>query len=163
MKTVLERFKDKYGYLQKYRMVIDSLYLITTIIEEISGETFIEAKNASSIYELIEGEKYEITIFRPFIFDNRLIPEEFEGVKIKNVEVGERPQEFDVDEKDESIPLELYDAPEKYIAFVDRCFDEIRLKLDNPKMTKEEMLDALTFEGNFAKHIEKVEKWRIER
>jgi hypothetical protein len=151
METILERFKKKYGYLEKYGMSIDGLYLIS----ESDGATFKEEKEVSNIYELREGENYELTVFRPFVFDNRILPKLFEGVNIKIVEVGARPLEFDVDENENFIPLDVYHSPEKYIKFVDRCFDDIRLQLGNPNMSKEELLDALTFEGSFEKHI----KW----
>ena len=157
MKTILDKFKEKYGYLEKFGMSIESFNLITEI-EKINKATFYKGKDVSNIYELIPGEKYELTVFHPFVFDKRILPKVFEGVKIKNVEVGGRPQEFDVDENDEFIPLDVYDAPEKYIKFVDRCFDDIRVQLGKPNITKEEMLDALTFHGSFKEHI----KWSKE-
>lgn len=154
METILARFKAKYGILEKYGMRIEGLNLITDA-NEINGKIFNEGKSVDNINELTEGKNYELTVFHPFIFDNRILPKEFEGVKIKNVEEGERPKEFDVDENEKFIPLDVYHSPEKYIKFVDRCFDDIRIQLENPNMSKDEMLDALTFDGSFKEHI----KW----
>ncbi len=151
METILNRFKAKYGYLEKYGMSIEGLNLIN----ETDDITYSEASDVNNINELIGGGNYELSVFRPFVFDNRILPKVFEGVKIKNVEVGARPQEFDVDENENFIPLDEYHSPEKYIKFVDRCFDDIRLQLGNPNMSKEEMLDALVFSGCFIEHI----KW----
>jgi hypothetical protein len=72
------------------------------------------------------------------------------------------PEEFVDDEEEDFIPLEIHWAPEKFIAFVDSCSNEIREILENPNMTKEEMLDALAF-GDFEKHKMQCEMWRIKR
>ena len=93
----------------------------------------------------------EITISHPFLFDNRQVPNEFNGIKVNNVTTGKFPKEFPNPETD--IPLAEYYNPERYIKYVNRNLSLIRRKLKIPKMSKEEALDALT--GGFKDHV----KW----
>ena len=94
----------------------------------------------------------EISVKHPFIFDNRLVPDEFQGIKVHNIIIGDSPLEFPEPGHDFEL-LEVYHAPERYINFVNRCITQIRKKLKNPDLPKEEALDAIT--GGFEKHI----KW----
>lgn len=139
LENIKKRFLKQYDYLKKYGMKFMGLY------------------TNSGKYE------YQISVTHPFIFDNRILPKQFEGVEISSSITENFPQEFDVDETDELIPIEVYYDPAKYIRFVDRCFDEIRIKLGNPEMTKEKMLDALSWTGNFSEHIKNMEELRINR
>ncbi|MBS1646360.1 MAG: hypothetical protein JST67_03345 [Bacteroidetes bacterium] len=94
-------------------------------------------------------KKHVIMISKPFVFDNRKLPKVYDGLEVKAKIEGELPLEFIVDARQE-----YRWAPQRFEHFVDRCGDEIRKKLKNPKMTRQEMLDALAF-GNFEAHKKK--------
>lgn len=90
-----------------------------------------------------------IFVWHPFIFDNRLVPEEFEGIKVINVtESSTLPPSLNP-----PCDCELWkvEDPLNYVGFVEEYFDIIQDKLNAPSMEKEEMLDALT--GDFKKHV----------
>lgn len=94
----------------------------------------------------------QITVKHPFVFDNRLVPTEFQGIEVLNVIVGKFPAEFP--EPLTLIRNEEYYNPERYIKFVKRSISRIRKKLKKPDLSEEEALDALTFDGDFNKHVD---------
>lgn len=91
-----------------------------------------------------------ISVKHHFVFDNRLIPSDFNGIEVINYTFGEMPLEFP--EPLNNIPLEEYYNPNRYVAFVKRCLPKIRRKLKKPDLSVQEALDALT--GGFDKHID---------
>lgn len=94
----------------------------------------------------------QITVTHNFIFENRLIPKEFQGIEVRNVTLCiSFPAEFPDPETD-SQPIEVYYAPERYIAFVKRKLTAIRKKLKRPDLSEEEALDALT--GGWQEHLD---------
>ena len=132
MQDILDRFTKKYSHLQKKGLRVDGLAEIDSV------------------------RKYKvIKVSKPFIFDNREIPDKFEGIKLQKRISGDLPDEFKV-EKERFIW-----APDRYEKFVDRCGDEIKNKLGNDNMTREEMLDAVCG-GDFKAHILKVTAWAKE-
>ena len=86
--------------------------------------------------------KLEITVKHPFVFDNLLIPDSFEGINIQNVTIGAFPKEFP--DENAEMPLWKWFAEDNYRKFILNHIDEIRKKLDRPGLTEEEALDALT-------------------
>ena len=92
-----------------------------------------------------------ITVKHQFIFDNREVPKFYEGIEVRNMTIGDFPQPY-FPSSNISLPLEEWYAPERYKKFVDDNSDLIRRKLHDQNMTKDAMLDALTFEGSFVKH-----------
>ena len=104
----------------------------------------------SSDKDWVESDKpvYQIDVKHPFVFDVRLIPDEFKGIPVKNIWVGEFPKEFP--SSNESLPLEVWYAPERYERFVVENLSLLTEKLQIPNLTKMEALDALT--GGFQKH-----------
>lgn len=95
----------------------------------------------------------QITVTHNFIFDNRLIPTEFQGIEICNITLCiSFPSEFP-DPGYYGQPIEEYYAPERYIAFVKRMLPEIRKKLKKPDLSEAEALEAIT--GGWKKHL----KW----
>jgi hypothetical protein len=128
MNNIIRKFKDKYKNFERYGLVV-----------------------ADDIIN-IEGVNF-ININYPFIFDRRWLPKTFEGFGIRGgVNSSDLPEEFQIDESELDWYKKSYVwAPERFEKFVDRCADEIRQKLDNNNMTREEMLDALCF-GDFEKH-----------
>ena len=91
----------------------------------------------------------KIYVWHPFIFDNRLVPEEFEGIEVINVtESSTLPPSLNP-------PCDCYrwqvENPVNYVGFVDEYFEVIRKNLRSQSMLKAEMLDALT--GDFKKHV----------
>ena len=132
MLDVLERFGKKYAHLQKKGLRVDGLAEIDSV------------------------RKYKvIKVSKPFIFDNREIPDKFEGIKLQKRISGDLPEEFKTDKE------RFIWAPYRYELFVDRCAEEIRNSLGYEVMTREEMLDAVCG-GNFDAHVTKVTQWAKE-
>jgi hypothetical protein len=128
----LSRFEKKYAHLKKKGLRINGLKMI-------------DAKR----------KKHVIDVSRPLVFDNRELPKNFEGLEIKAVIHGELPTEFNIDRtQPDWLKKEYIWAPERFELFVDRCCDDIRKKLGNPQMTREDMLSALAF-GDFEAHKQK--------
>jgi hypothetical protein len=134
MFEILKSFETKYGYLKKKGLTIEGLAIVD-----------------------VKKKKHVIKISRPLIFDNRLIPKRFEGLDVKtNIKLGvDMPAEFDVDRSQPDWHKKQYIwAPERFERYVDRCENEIKDQLNNPQITKPEILDALCF-GNFEEHKQK--------
>ncbi len=91
----------------------------------------------------------EILVKHDFIFDNRLVPDEFDGTKVINVILVSTLPKYFNPRKDK--PLWKVEDPSNYIKFVEENSQSIREKLNSPTMTKTEMLEALT--GGFEKHL----------
>jgi hypothetical protein len=134
MYDILKKFEEKYALLKKKGMQIEGLLLIDP-----------------------KRKKHVISISKPFLFDNRKLPKRFEGLDIKSRIQGELPLEFLINrELPDWHKTEFVWAPERFESYVDRCAEDICKKLDDPKMTRAEMLDALCF-GNFEEHKAKCE------
>jgi hypothetical protein len=134
MYDILKKFEEKYALLKKKGMQVEGLSLIDP-----------------------KRKKHVINISKPFLFDNRKLPKRYEGLDIKSRIQGELPLEFNINRE---IPdwhkKDFIWAPERFEQYVDRCAAEICKKFDDPKMTREDMLDALCF-GNFEEHKAKCE------
>ena len=131
MFEILKSFETKYGYLKKKGLTIEGLAMVD-----------------------VKKKKHVIKISRPLVFDNRLLPKRFEGLDVKtNIKLStEMPKEFNVDRTQPDWHKKQYIwAPERFVKYVERCEKEIKAQLNNPQMTKPEMLDALCF-GNFEEH-----------
>ncbi len=98
----------------------------------------------------------EIKIFvkRPFLFDARLVPKEFENMQVQDIITTKFPKEFPSTKA--SLPWFEIFSPDYYINFVEGNPNLIRQKLNAPNLSKEEMLDALT--GNFEAYKASCEK-----
>lgn len=132
MQDILDRFTKRYAHLQKKGLRVDGLAEIDSV------------------------RKYKvIKVSKPFIFDNRELPDKFEGIKLQKRISGELPDEFKTEKE------RFVWAPDRYEKFVDRCGSEIKKKLGSEEMTREEMLDAVCG-GNFEAHITKVTAWAKE-
>jgi len=131
----LERFEKKFNTLKKKGL-------------RVNGLTMIDPKR----------KKHVINVTRPLVFDNRALPKSFEGLEIKAVISGDMPMEFKIDRtKPDWQKAEYIWAPERFENFVDRCSDEIKKKLGDPKMTRNDMLSALCF-GNYEEHKKKTQQ-----
>lgn len=131
MFEILKSFEIKYGYLKKKGLTIEGLAMVD-----------------------VKKKKHVIKISRPLVFDNRLLPKRFEGLDVKtNIKLStEMPKEFNVDRTQPDWHKKQYIwAPERFVKYVERCEKEIKAQLNNPQMTKPEILDALCF-GNFEEH-----------
>lgn len=136
-------FESEYPELLKLKPEIN----VSTIIEEWNEDL--------EQFVLVNPNRIEIHVNHPFIFDNRLVPTEFNGIKVTNITIdGAYPKEFfdDIEENVE-IPFYILESPDKYISYVTQHLDSIRTELKAPNMTMAEALDALT--GGFEKH----KKW----
>jgi hypothetical protein len=127
----LKRFEQKYAALKKLGLRVNGLILLDP-----------------------KRKIHAIDVSRPLVFDSRLLPKRFEGLTIKAKIHGDLPEEFQVDREKK----EFIWAPERFERFVDRCGQDIRVKLNNPAMDRSEMLSALCF-GDFEEHRSKVMQW----
>ncbi len=135
MYTTLEHFKERFKHLEKKGLRILGIKLIDP-----------------------EKKSHAIEISRPLIFDSRVIPDRYEGLRIKRRIHGPLPEEFQIDrEAVDWHKREYVWAPERFEKYVDREGDRIRKELGDTEMTREDMLDALCF-GNFQAHKEKVDR-----
>lgn len=133
MLQILTRFKKKYKPLLKKGLIIEGMVVVDHA----------RRKNA-------------ISVSKPFIFDNRNIPTSFDGIQVKKRIVGEMPIEFQIDRTQPDWHKKEYIwAPERFELFVDRALGEIKDKLGDSRLTREEALDAVCF-GNFEEHARKV-------
>ena len=133
MLQILTRFKEKYKPLLKKGLIIEGMVVVDHA----------RRKNA-------------ISVSKPFIFDNRNIPTSFDGIQVKKRIVGEMPIEFQIDRTQPDWHKKEYIwAPERFELFVDRALGEIKDKLGDSRLTREEALDAVCF-GNFEGHARKV-------
>ena len=131
----LERFEKKFSPLKKKGLRVNGLKMIDP-----------------------KRKKHVIDVSRPLVFDNRQLPKSFEGLEIKAVISGDLPMEFTIDRtKPDWQKKEYIWAPERFEHFVDRCGDEIKKKLGDPKMSRDELLSALCF-GNFQEHKNKTQQ-----
>ena len=90
-----------------------------------------------------------------FIFDYRLIPTDFEDIKVSSHLCTNMPKDFPAITPP-GMQIEYYHDPERYISFVKRNIKKIRNELKSINMSVDEALDALT--GDFEKH----NKWFLQ-
>lgn len=77
-----------------------------------------------------------LVVMQPFIFDKRDTPSWHLGVPIRYVLTEDVPTGFKINRK-------YVWAPENYLNFVDQHSDLIREKLNDPSLSREDMLEAL--------------------
>jgi hypothetical protein len=123
-----------------------------------------ELKAKMEIYHFIEDEDgpcnlFQIHITRPFIFDVRLLPKEFDGFEVKSGFPIELPAAFNND-KPGPYTTDVF-SPERYKKFAEEHIELIREKFKRPDIDVSEALDALT--GDFKEYINKVEQIKKER
>jgi hypothetical protein len=164
MSNIIEKFKLKYGYLEEIGMLIRGVYgsPLNAESEDMNISTS-QGLDENELHLLKDFNGYKLCIGHPFIFDNRILPQKFETIELCVDIYGDFPKEFDIIDQDRFISIDEYWNPDKYIKYVDRCFDEIKKTLKYHNATKEELLDALSPNGNFKKHINEMEKIKIER
>lgn len=108
--------------------------LETSFKKDFGHLTKVKFNGAGSLYKEIV-----VSITRPFIFDGRQLPRYYMGLRIDTeIPINEIPKALR--KKEGWSDTRLYKKYEKY---VDRDIDKIRLEMDNPNMTREEVLDAL--------------------
>ena len=134
--TILKNFKESHPKLLKLNPEITMSQIIFED-DPISGEMI-----------TYNPPKLRIEISHPFIFDRRLVPTEFNGVKIQSIMTGGYPNTFP--SENAALPLEEWFAPENYEKFVSQSLDKIQKCLKDPSMSHKEALDALT--GGFEIH-----------
>lgn len=137
-KVILKMFKEANPQL----VVLSPKIFVDEILESSSSD--------STEIIVHDPPVLQITVKHPFVFDNRLVPTEFQGIKVLNVTTGKFPSEFPESLTD--ILLVEYYNPERYFSFVKRSLSRIKKKLKRPDLSEEEALDALT--GNFNKHVD---------
>ncbi len=138
---ILKQFKQK-------NLKLFELNPTIKIVELLSTETIV-----------YNPPKIQIEVWHPFIFDVRLIPNEFEGFEVIDKLSGGYPDTFPSEYN--SLYFEDWYSPEWYVKFVDENLELISKKIKIANLTREEALDALT--GNFQKHIDSCIKMRTKR
>ena len=134
---LINKFQKAHPELMKFAPIIN-----------ITGADSISSTEGFSI--IFDPPYIDIALIHPFIFDKRLIPSEFEGLKVNGYEHFEN-----IDEDSMIESLEKRDEctnPEYYIKFVENNIALIREVLMQPNLTKNEALDALT--GGFKEYKE---------
>ncbi len=144
---ILKQFKESNPKLLK----LSSEILIT--------ESFEKCSTGDDEIIVYDPPLLEIDVKHPFIFDKRLIPSEFNGIKIREFTTDKFPKEFP--SVNAALPLEDWYSPEWYVKFVDKHLSLISKKIQIPNLTRAEALDALT--GGIEKHINWGVKLREER
>ena len=144
---LLKQFKQK----NKKLFELSQKVIVTGLVEDWNRET----------HEVIVYDPpiYQIEVWRPFLFDVRLIPTEFNGIKVFDQFFGSYPSEFPSDHA--ALPWEDHQAPERYIKYVDNNLELISKKIRISNLTRIEALDALT--GGFEKHIKWCNDMRVSR
>lgn len=100
--------------------------------------------------EYEEHTEIQITVRHPFIFDNRLVPDNYQSYKVNNLTLSHTiPVTLNpvVD-----LPLWHVENPNNYILFVQNNIEEIRRVLNKESITTYDALDAIT--GGFTKHLD---------
>ena len=134
MYRTLDNFKERYKHLEKKGL-------------RILGIKLIDPRKKTHVIE----------ISRPIIFDSRVIPDRYEGLRVKRKIHGALPEEFQINRDSVDWHKREYVwAPERFEKYVDREADIIRKTLGDPEMSREDMLNAICF-GDFQAHKEKVE------
>ena len=129
----------KEDILQRFNELNPKIVSLNPKIDVIEIEEYYSSETGESI--VYDPPKLRITVSHPFVFDNRLVPEEFEGLEVHNIMTGEYPEEFLFQA---SLPYWEFFTIENYQRFVDNNFEYIKQELKSPNMTKDEMIDALT-------------------
>ena len=114
-----------------------------------------ELKPKIELRHITEDERgtcdyYEIHITYPFIFDIRLIPEKFNGVKVISGFAADEGLPSIFQSGNAEVFLGDLFSAEQYEKFAENNIEKIRIKLKRPDLGKLEALDALT--GDFEKH-----------
>jgi len=108
-------------------------------------ENYINRNELIDEFEYDKQESY-IRIERPVIFDQRLIPNKFKGLKVEYAIWGDYPKEY-FPKTEDNLPYYEVFTPENYKKFAENNIDLIRSELKNRGLSISEALDALT--GNF--------------
>jgi len=149
----MDKEKLLYDFKLKNKKLFDlSQKIVVTGLEE-------DWNSVTSEVVVRDPPIYQIEVWRPFLFDKRLIPNEFNGIKVIDQFYGSYPNEFPSDNS--ALPIEEFESPERYIKFVDNNLELISKKIEIPNISREEALDALT--GDFKKHLEWSNNMRASR
>lgn len=119
--NLLHKFKKSFPALNSTKVDIQ-------LIEEVP-----ESGTVGSVYFIVT---------HPFIFDNRLIPKEYNGLEVINAILSSTlPKVFNPEKE---LPLWEVESPHNYVRFVDDNISLIRKELRNTSMSKLEALNAIT-------------------
>lgn len=120
------------------------------IVDRVAERFKNEFENVEGIVDIgigiDHGGAWVIRCNHRFVFNPKLIPEVFLGIRVKRLVSGELPREF---EEARKMGGDVW-APSNFRAYVGRCADEIRNLIGSSTMTDEEILDFLSPYGTFA-------------
>jgi len=103
---------------------------------------------------IYHGGSWVIGASHPLVFDRRRLPSRYLGVDVRASIQLPLPPEFQGHE----YPHGYVWSPPNYERFVDRCADEIRERLGDPDMTREQMLHVIVGRP-FDEHVSECRRW----
>ncbi len=141
IKKIKSDFKKDYPLLFEVKTVrLEICWRLSDDIDEEKRATLPEYTTEDTE---ITPDLYELHLWSPLIFDHRMIPKSYKGYNLEIVIIFDKsPLEWNFGDR-ENIDYKESEDPQKYIEFVKRCTDEIRETLKSPKMSFEDMLDAI--------------------
>ena len=156
---IISDFTKEYSRLIKQGLIVIGLY---RVFSDNTSETM-----TLSAAEEISDEKYtrdsvKISVMHPFVFDHRLIPKEYKGIKVEAGIFDSSIPEIFNPPIDELIPYDEYWDPDKFIRYVEWNIEHIRKVLNRPDMEMNEALDAICF-GSFEDHVKKCTEIKLKR
>lgn len=107
--------------------------------------------NPCKFFILMVGHKY--------IFDYRLLPTHFENIEVKSHLCEKMPKEFPAPFP--GMQNEEYLSPDRFLLFVNRNIEKIRIGLKSESLSVKDALDAIT--GDFDKHKKWIKQLKCER
>lgn len=127
--------------------------------------------NGIRVNEFVFPPEWKISVQHPFLFDHRKIPNNFKGIKVErstSVSLEELPFDhrayypqtfFDYEENPfGKIPFEEIYHPDKYLKLLNDYREDYLRVLNAPSLTDQDILDIMSFDGDFEAHRVKCEK-----
>jgi hypothetical protein len=154
------------GFKKDYSSLIDEGLIITGVYGQSSlnsgDELNISIAQGAEEDEEVSPDSHHISILVPFLFDGRLLPESYQGIRLHNGYISSTvPKEIEEMVLDPA-GFETSWTPNQFIQYVTNNSDLIRKEIGDPKLTLEEMLDAICF-GSFLEYCKGYEEDRINR
>lgn len=158
---VISSFEQRYAQLFNMGLFITGIYQDADESNHKEGLR-IGISHSLEPYDEINPEYCHMSVMHPFLFDNRLIPEFFMGIKVQNVvQASTIPPEIEEIVYDPA-GFEDSQTPQQYENFVRENILLIRQALKQNELSLVDALDAICF-GDFIKYKEEQESARLKR
>ena len=145
----------KQEIFEKFKIIHSELFRKNT---EIWISETIDEHHLVKTNKLKPIDLLEIHVNHPFVYDNRLVPKKFMGVKVSNGIIGKFPNEFP--SQNATLPIFEWFSPNNYKRFVSNNILKLRKEFNNAKLTETEALNALMQSGTFIEHEKKCIKMK---